>query len=793
MNSLYSDTTPKEAIASQLPRTTSTNSNNSNNSTQSNTSVTFAAQQNLPRLPIPDLEVTMRKFPAVLAGIQDEEQQAETKRVALEFLQGPGPILQQALIDYERQGFESGDLGSYVEEFWNESYLAPDASVVLNLNPYFCLSDLPDPKTAKDPLRCAASLAFSSIKIASLLKHEALPPDVFRGKPLCMDQFRALLGSSRVAKRNCDEVNVYPDSQHVIVLCKNQFYSFAALWPSTGHVAVDEEDVLEILRAIELHASQTLPEEASRNAIGVLTSAARSEWADARNELELNPKNAAALHIIDSALFVLVLDDFVPPNIHAAGANMLHGTSLLNEDNLQVGTCLNRWYDKLQLIVCKDGTSGINFEHSTIDGHTALRFVSDMYAETIITFAETIVDLIHGRGRIQHIVEATIRRAATATNGEVLDVLPKKILFEVSERMQERIYFAETSLCDDVVSTDTFVLEFTGFGMALMKKNNFSPDSFVQMSIMLAYYKLYGKLVCTYEPVLTKMFYHGRTEAMRSATPQVRELCEIWCRKSSTTREKLQALRVATIEHARLVKDCAIGMGVDRHLFALKCIAERKDMAMPAFFQSQAWSMLNHTILSTSNCGNPALRLFGFGPVVPDGFGIGYIIKDHGVSYSVSSKHRQTLRYVHCLEATLKAMQELLTPMSNVRVEPRTSLRHIGEYMQQQPPSPAQTSYDDVYGETSSYIPRSPNKLSEQVIHEHAVGVGDGELDLSNGDNQGSNSTPGRPRLERRTSKQFRRVQTRTRSLDFLTDPNVQVALDFVAGEQGGHYEESTI
>lgn len=36
---------------------------------------------------------------------------------------------------------------------------------------------------------------------------------------------------------------------------------------------------------------------------------------------------------------------------------------------------------------------------------------------------------------------------------------------------------------------------------------------------------------------------------------------------------------------------------------------------------------MTHNILSTSNCGNPSLRLFGFGPVVPDGFGIGYLIK----------------------------------------------------------------------------------------------------------------------------------------------------------------------
>lgn len=30
-------------------------------------------------------------------------------------------------------------------------------------------------------------------------------------------------------------------------------------------------------------------------------------------------------------------------------------------------------YDKLQIIVCADGEAGINFEHTSIDGHTVLR------------------------------------------------------------------------------------------------------------------------------------------------------------------------------------------------------------------------------------------------------------------------------------------------------------------------------------------------------------------------------------------------------------------------------------
>jgi hypothetical protein len=168
---------------------------------------------------------------------------------------------------------------------------------------------------------------------------------------------------------------------------------------------------------------------------------------------------------------------------------------------------------------------------------------------------------------------------------------------------------------------------------------------------------------------LTKSFYHGRTEAMRSATPQAKELCQLWSK--GTPEQKISALRRATLEHSRLVKEAAAGMGVDRHLFSLKCIAEKLGMPVPPFFQSEAWKTLNHPILSTSNCGNPALRLFGFGPVVPDGFGVGYIIKDNGLSFSVSSKHRQTQRYVRSLNNTLKEIQEILTPVTSMEVNPR--------------------------------------------------------------------------------------------------------------------------
>lgn len=230
------------------------------------------------------------------------------------------------------------------------------------------------------------------------------------------------------------------------------------------------------------------------------------------------------------------------------------------------------------------------------------------------------------------------------------------------------------------------------------------------MSMLLAYYRLYGKIVCTYEPVLTKQFYHGRTEAMRTATEEAKTFCETWCSSSSSNAQKMAALRKATKEHSRLVAESAAGKGVDRHLFALKCIAERNELPMPPFFDSAPWNLLNHTILSTSNCGNPSLRLFGFGPVVQDGFGIGYIIRDHGLQYSVSSKHRQTRRYVNTLQATLLEFKDLLKPISKVEVRRETGLRQnlaaVSEHG---------IAYEDFYGE-SSPIPTTKHSINRPVL-----------------------------------------------------------------------------
>ncbi|KAG7355010.1 choline/carnitine o-acyltransferase [Nitzschia inconspicua] len=722
------------------------------------TSVTYCGQRNLPPLPIPSLEETLNKFLKSIEALQESDEQKETaKRVVLEFLNGDGPKLQKLLVEYDRDGRENGLIGSYVEEFWNDSYLAPDSSVVLNLNPYFLLESTPDPKLVGNQIRRAASLCFASCKLASQLQKETFKPDTFRGKPLCMDQFRALFGASRVPKRNSkDSIAVYDRTNHVAVMCCNQLYYFQALWPD-GDVAVDERDLCDILEAIHAHAHKfgkdehedhTLDEDdlrylSSLSAVGVLTSLSRNEWATVREEMIVDSpvKNFESFTIVDSALFVLVLDDCTPPDKHAAAANMLHGSYELSQrknqtngsntktfqtrfllpcEQYQSGSCTNRWYDKLQVIVTKDGNAGINFEHSAIDGHTALRFVSDIYADTIISFAQSITQLVQAHdGVIPSVITAKVKRAAVTLDSQgrtTLDVFPKKINFDLSESVRRKIHYAETALGDEIVASDSYFLEFKDYGKRFITANKLSPDSYVQMSMMIAYYKLYGKMVCAYEPVLSKSFYHGRTEAMRPATMEAKHLCEVFCNPKSSPDEKSNALRNAVRVHSALVKECARGKGVDRHLFALKCIAEKNGVPVPDFFKSEAWKMLNHTILSTSNCGNPSLALFGFGPVVPNGLGIGYIIKDACLHYAICSKHRQTKRYAMTLEAVLKQMAKLLAPLSQTTVrnhhrspsQSRMSLKQIPVN------AISYDAYGDIWGESTP--PRSPKVVEDMLL-----------------------------------------------------------------------------
>ena len=84
--------------------------------------ITFAAQDKLGKLPIPDLESTLQKYKDVLKPLQSKREQEDTGAAAEEFLKGEGLELQARLKKY------ATGKTSYIEQFCMLSYVQEEPS-----------------------------------------------------------------------------------------------------------------------------------------------------------------------------------------------------------------------------------------------------------------------------------------------------------------------------------------------------------------------------------------------------------------------------------------------------------------------------------------------------------------------------------------------------------------------------------------------------------------------------------------------------------------------------------------
>ncbi|KAN0060394.1 carnitine O-acetyltransferase yat1 [Thecaphora frezii] len=647
---------------------------------------TFEGQSKLPKLPIPKLEDTCQRYLSSLKPLQTPEQHEKTTRVVQDFLNNEGPRMQQSLQDY------ASTRASYIEEFWDESYLMASDSVVLNLNPFFILEDDPTPTRGNQLMR-TANLILASLAFVHDLRNGVLDPDNVRGTPLDMYQYTKLFATARIPTKNGCRMETAPESRHIVVMRRGQIYWFEAL-DEQHRPLLTERAMLGNLQAIVRDADKTPPEQVAEGSIGILTTEKRPIWSMYRDHIQENANNRRCLEVVDTALFVVCMDDSEPTDAAELSNNMLCGTYRLHHGK-QVGTCTNRWYDKLQIIVCANGAAGINFEHTGVDGHTVLRYVADIYTELIMRFAKSIHSSTKSlfQAKTSPYAKGAGRKPGTSPDEQEAKRLqeveqataPRKLEWTLTPQLAAGIRYGETRLCDLICQNECQVLEFDKYGKNFITRHKFSPDAFVQMAFQAAYYKLYGRCVTTYEPAMTKAFLHGRTEAIRTVQPHSLEFVESYISNDKVDK-KLSALRKACEGHSKLSKACATGNGHDRHLYAMLAVFKKQQAekgtnnAVPELFRDAAYATLNHTVISTSNCGNPALRIFGFGPVAPDGFGIGYIIKDDGITICASSKHLQTKRYLDTIEGYLLQMQQMIIEnykAANVRAKD-TYIDHAG-------------------------------------------------------------------------------------------------------------------
>lgn len=610
---------------------------------------TMHYQDSLPRLPIPKLEDTMKRYLSAQKPLLDDNHFRKTEELCKSFESGVGRELHAHLLAQDKQNKHT----SYISGPWFDMYLTARDSVVLNFNPFIAFN--PDPKPEyNDQLTRATNMTVSAVRFLKTLRAGLLEPEVFHlnpaksdtdafkrlirlvpsslswygaylvnAYPLDMSQYFRLFNSTRLPKPSRDELFTDAKARHLLVLRKGHFYVFDVL-DRDGNM-VNPSEIQAHLQFI-LSDNSPVPE----FPLAYLSSENRDVWAGLRQEL-VQGGNEETLRKVDSAVFCLCLDDFPVKDLTHLSHAMLHGD----------GT--NRWFDKsFNLIVARDGTAAINFEHAWGDGVAVLRFFNEVFRDSTQTPAIT----------------PESRPAATDSSATV-----QKLSFKLSDALKAGIAAAKEKFDAAMKTLTVDSIQFERGGKEFLKKQKLSPDAVAQLAFQMAFLRQYGQTVATYESCSTAAFKHGRTETIRPASVFTKRCSEAFVREPSqhSMGELQHMMAECSRYHGQLAKEAAMGQGFDRHLFALRYLATARGITLPELYLDPAYQQINHNILSTSTLNSPAVRVGGFAPVVPDGFGIAYAVHDDWIGCNVSSySGRNAREFLRCVHKGLEDMFDAL-------------------------------------------------------------------------------------------------------------------------------------
>lgn len=540
-------------------------------------------QDSLPRLPVPTLEETSARYIKSLHPLLSADELASSKKAVEDFVKpgGVGRKLQEKLVAKR----EDPNVRNWIYEWWNEAaYLAYRDPVVPYVSYFYSHRD---DRRRRNPVKRAAAITTAALEFQKQVDSGTLEPEYMKKLPICMDSYKWMFNASRVAAKPADYPVKYDANthKHIIAMRKNQIFKIS--YAVDGQQMNTSELEAQFARVYELAARQP--------AVGALTSENRDVWTDAR-EILLNaaPKNKAALEAVESASFVVCLDDAAPVTLEERAHAYWHGDGK------------NRWYDKpLQFIVNDNGTSGFMGEHSMMDGtptHRLNDYVNDVIFNNKLDFSNPSV-----RSNLPE---------------------PAAVNFEITKEVQAEIERAEKDFNTVIGSHELAVQAYQGYGKGLIKTFKCSPDAYVQMVIQLAYHKMYGKNRPTYESAATRRFQLGRTETCRSVSEDSVAFCASMADASAEDPARIDLFRKAVSSHIEYIGAASDGKGVDRHLFGLKKLLE-PGQEVPAIYQDPAYAYSSSWYLSTSQLSSEFFNGYGWSQVIDGGFGIAYMINEN--------------------------------------------------------------------------------------------------------------------------------------------------------------------
>ncbi|XP_033490652.1 carnitine O-palmitoyltransferase 1, liver isoform isoform X1 [Epinephelus lanceolatus] len=597
----------------------------------------YSFQNSLPRLPLPTIKDTCQRYLESVRPLMDDEQYERMTGLTKDFEKNLGPRLQWYL------KLKSWWASNYVSDWWEEYiYLRGRGPIMVNSN-YYAMDFLYVFPTSIQAARAGNAIHAIMLYRRKLDRAQIKPIYLLANKvPLCSAQWERMFNTTRVPGLETDTIQHMNESKHIAVYHKGRFYK---VWMFYDGRLLLPREIEQQMERILADKSEPLPGEEK---LAALTAGERTPWAKAREAFFSRGRNKQSLDAIEKAAFFVTLDDTEQRYDAANPVKSLdsYAKSLLH------GKCYDRWFDKsFNLIVFKNGTMGLNAEHSWADAPIIGHLWEHVLSMDPVKLGYT--EEGHCRGEPHPNLPG-----------------PQRLSWDLSTECQEVIESSLSvakPLADDV---DSHIFPFNDFGKGLIKKCRTSPDAFIQIALQLAHYRDKGKFCLTYEASMTRLFREGRTETVRSCTMETCAFVRAMIR-DETREERLMLLKQAAEKHQNMYRLAMTGQGIDRHLFCLYVVSKYLGEDSPFLKEvlSEPWR------LSTSQTPLQQLELFdlvkhpeyvssggGFGPVADDGYGVSYIIVGENlINFHISSKHSSSETDSHRFGTNIRqAMLDIL-------------------------------------------------------------------------------------------------------------------------------------
>lgn len=536
-------------------------------------------------LPVPPLAQTLKQYLNAVSPLLEPGERERADAAVQSTLDGEGPACQADLEAFAQSEDARGR--SWLAEGWLRGYLSVRTPLPLSSNVGFRIR-VPvggSADSASSSLTGSARAATVIHRLATVhlaeLRGDLTAEQTSRGEVVCGLQRQVLGGGVRHPRSEVDEVRSAgrePRHREIGLLVDDRFFTLRVSdeqgqpWPA----ALLQRGVEAALAASAESEPQGGP---GFTAVSYLGSQRAAPYLE---RLLRDPDNRRVYERLTQTLFVVnLVRDAADPRDHLRRTAFVPGQAwAYTPITYQIGLA--------------DEFVGMHLEHSRVDAATL---------KTVIDLAQQVTDDASSEHDASGEGELRLESMTWTYSQDLADTVTQDLADYAADAEQLELH---------TVHVPTPVPE----GLSI----RISDDALCQWVMLYAQRATYGRVRSTYEAVDLRHFQAGRTECLRSNTPEAVALVEAMVEGNPD-----QGLLDAALgAHKEWIKACKTGQGIDRHLTGLGWMAAAAGRTLPVL-DDDGWGRLTTDFLSTTSIGDQdQICAMAFAPTSEGGLGVNY-------------------------------------------------------------------------------------------------------------------------------------------------------------------------